>query len=1374
MHRLLERQLRRQFGKDFLPDEALQSFLDIVDSYYLQVDKEQHLLQTALSMNTAELNAVNERMRVQNAEMTRTLLNTLSDAVYATDLQGQLTFMNAAAERILGWQEQELIGKPVHETLQYHLANEAAFAQENSPQLRVIQGGEPIDGQGQFRARDDSLIPVEYRSRPIMFDGKLAGALVSFQDISLRQEAENNLRKAYDQLKQTLGELEFQKYALDQHAIVSIAEPCGKITYANSKFSEISQYSMEELLGQDHRLLNSGYHPREFFTGMWRTIGLGKIWHGEVRNRRKDGTFYWVESTIVPFMDDDGKPVRYISIRTDITARKEMDLRLEEQRAFYEHISETLDEGLYVQDANGRCIYMNSEAERLLGWSRKEFIGLSAHDTIHRQTADGKPLRGRDCPIMLDVKAKGRARNADQVFMRKDGSLFPVEVSSQAVLRDGELDGVVVAFQDITERKKNELIIRLAQERLNLSLDGSNLALWDWDIAGNRMYLSDRWALMIGKERQEMLLTTEQLFEAVHPEDRQLVRANLEAVLKGKVEFYSEEFRVKRVDGQWAWVHSHGKVVERDVAGRAVRMTGTNADITERKQAEDELSRSETKLRTLYDTTSDSVMLLDDKGFIDCNAATLELFGVASRAEFCMKNPADLSPPMQPGGADQPNGIDSLTLANMHIAIAMEKGRHSFEWVHQRTDNGKRFDTEILLNSMLLDGKQILQATVRDISERKQEEEILRQAKSAAEQAAKVKSDFLSNMSHEIRTPMNGIIGMTELALDTDLSHEQREYLSLVKSSADSLLHIVNDILDFSKIESGKLDIEAIEFSLEQMLRETMKSLAVRAHQKQLELLLHVASDVPDRLLGDPGRLRQVIVNLVGNAIKFTQTGEIEVEVACVTETFGNQAKLRFSVRDTGIGIPREKFKTIFESFSQADTSTTRKYGGTGLGLTISAQLVELMGGKIGLDSEVGKGSIFHFELSLPVTSRDALLQYQQTGRVAGMHVLVADDNATNRRLLQEMLNNWKMIPVVVDSGAAALAELERAAANGQPYALAILDVQMPGMDGFELAERILSHPEYVSATVMMLTSEGQRGHAARCRELGVASYLMKPVSQSELLDTIMTALGEPLLQASPLITRHSLRETRRKLNLLLAEDNAVNQTLAIRLLEKMGHAVTLANNGLEAVQHWQTNPFDAILMDVDMPEMNGYEATQRIRELEKANGKHITIVAMTAHAMQGAREECLRHGMDGYLTKPIDTEALWRELDNLAQSITGKTASEEKRRERLTVVDFAKVREMMDDSRELYDEIVRLFLTDTPVHLQQIREAILSADGDAVRHSAHTIKGMVGIFAAERALQASIDVEQYAEQPTLLADAIAELEAALTELIAAIHAYQW
>ena len=482
-------------------------------------------------------------------------------------------------------------------------------------------------------------------------------------------------------------------------------------------------------------------------------------------------------------------------------------------------------------------------------------------------------------------------------------------------------------------------------------------------------------------------------------------------------------------------------------------------------------------------------------------------------------------------------------------------------------------------------------------------------------------------------------------------------------------------------------------------------------------------------------------------------------------------ADLCFIVRDTGMGIPRDKFKIIFDSFSQADASTTRKFGGTGLGLTISSQLVALMGGgHIELESEVGKGSVFSFTLPMDTVSASPLIKYQQTGRIAGMQVLVVDDNDTNRKLLQEILISWKMLPVLVQNGEQALVEMESAARKGKPYPLALLDNQMPGMDGFQLVEKLRSHPGYVGTTVMMLTSEGQRGHAARCRELGISSYLMKPISQSELLDAIMTALGEPA-QGSSLITRHSVRETKRKLDLLLAEDNAVNQTLAIRLLEKLGHKVTLAQNGLEAFSCWQAGKFDAILMDVDMPVMNGFEATAKIREGERTRGGRIPIIAMTAHAMKGDREDCIKHGMDGYISKPIDTEVLWHELESINLRSSGADEMNINETKDSVVADFDKAMTLMDNSRELFDEIVSLFMQDAPPHMQKIKEGLAQGNEEWVRHSAHALKGMVGIFSAEKTTKAAEWVEKNAGHAELGAG-VAKLEIALNELQEEIKKY--
>lgn len=756
------------------------------------------------------------------------------------------------------------------------------------------------------------------------------------------------ISKARDELNQSLSELEFQKFALDQHSIVSIADRGGKIIYTNGKFSEISQYSAEELKGQDHRLLNSGHHPSDFFKEMWQTIGNGKVWHGEVKNRRKDGSIYWVESTIVPFMDDQGKPLRYVSIRTDIT---------------------------------------------------------------------------------------------------------------------------------------------------------------------------------------------------------------------------------------------------------------------ERKQAEAEMLR----------------------------------------------------------------------------------------------------------------------------------------ARVAAEEASQAKSDFLANMSHEIRTPMNGIIGMTELALDTELNAEQREFIGLVKTSADSLLTIVNDILDFSKIEAGKMGIECIEFCPQEMLSQTVRSIALRAHQKGLELLLDIDPAIPQRIIGDPGRLRQIILNLIGNAIKFTEQGEIVVR-ASLREGHADAryVGLRLSVSDTGIGIPADKQQSIFESFSQADTSTTRKYGGTGLGLTISTRLVEMMQGNIRVESEVGKGSTFHVEVSLERAADSAKPRFE-AGKLLDMKVLVVDDNATNRDIAVKLLHGWKMKPHAVENGEQAIAELDRASQAGQAYQLLLLDVRMPTTDGFGVVEHLRAHPALTAAPVMMLTSEGQRGDAARCKELGISAYLMKPFAQADLFAAIMNTLGLENADKADLVTRHTIQQSKRSLRVLLAEDNSVNQTLATRLLQKFGHEVEVAGNGLIAVEKWQSASYDLILMDVDMPELNGYGATEKIRALEQVSGGRIPIIGLTAHAMQGAREECIAHGMDGYLTKPIDTEALWVELEGVKTTVSADASNKSVPSPDQFTFDLQRVMGLMADDRDLFKEMVRIYLEDSPKYLASLGEAIANEDAEQIRYGAHTIKGMLSVFAVDEISDIAQRIEEQA-----------------------------
>src|SRR5574343_478757 len=767
-------------------------------------------------------------------------------------------------------------------------------------------------------------------------------------------------------------ELANQKFALDQHAIVSITDTVGNILYANDRFCEISGFSRDELIGQNHRIVNSGTHPAELFRDMWQTIAGGQVWRGEICNRAHDGHLYWVSATIVPLLGDGGAPEQYIAIRTDITDRKRMETQLSEQLHLVEELLEAIPLPVYLKDTFGRYIRLNRAFELFFHVRRENYIGRTLHD------------------LLSPEDARVHAEKDTELFAAKGTQSYETVVHSC----DGEIHDAIYRKAVLTRR------------------DGS-------------------------------------------------------------------------------------------VSG----LLGVIVDITDRKTAEREVVR----------------------------------------------------------------------------------------------------------------------------------------AKEAAEAASRAKSDFLANMSHEIRTPMNGVIGMTDLALDTELTAEQREYLSIAKSSAESLLTVINDILDFSKIEAGKLLVENIAFDLHRLIADALKPLAIRAHEKGIELISEVIHDVPRFVQGDPSRIRQVLVNLLGNAIKFAETGEIALTTELMQRQHGH-AIIHFAVRDTGIGIAPDKQDLIFDAFSQEDTSTTRKYGGTGLGLSICRRLVELMGGRIWLHSQLGEVSTFHFSIELQLAEQTASVPLRQLD-LEGKHILIVDDNATNRRILCDLLANRHARTTSAEGGPTALALLRQ---ENTHFDCILLDAQMPGMDGYELARRLKQeHPDL--PPMLMLSSGSQRGDAQRCQEAGIVGFFAKPISADELLAALGQALdtpSKPLPTSASLITRHSLREAQPMLSILLVEDHPTNQKLALGLLEKWGHRATLAQNGLEAITAFSQRKFDLILMDMQMPLMGGIEATRRIRALEAERGQERTpIIAMTAAAMQDDRDACLAAGMDDYLAKPIKVREVQEKL---------------------------------------------------------------------------------------------------------------------------------
>jgi len=734
-----------------------------------------------------------------------------------------------------------------------------------------------------------------------------------------------------------------------------------------------------------------------------------------------------------------------------------------------------------------------------------------------------------------------------------------------------------------------------------------------------------------------------------------------------------------------------------------------------RKQAETALVESEERFRSLAETASDAIISVDKNGnVIHWNSTAGRMFGF-SASEV-------IGRPLLSLLTEKERNSDDNVLTRIVSGTGANTAEMTIEATGLRKD-GAGFPVELSLSSWGTSAGTFHTGIVRDITERKRTEEMLRQSIAAAEDASLAKTEFVTRMSHEIRTPVHGAMGMIDLTLDTDLTTEQHEYLSVARSSAESLLAIINDILDFSKIGARELKLEEAPFDLRLTIESAVEMVALRAHRKGLEIISHVPSNVPINLIGDAGRLRQVLVNLVGNAVKFTPRGEVVVAVEAKAEHTG-EAELEFTVRDTGIGIPTDKHDSIFESFQQADGSTTREYGGTGLGLTISKQLVELMGGSIWLESESGVGSVFHFTVQLSrqapneqVSPVDMILP-----SVKGMQALIIDDNITSRSVLSEMLTDMGIDVTGVSDGQSGLREIESPSEKSGTFHLIFIDKTLPGTDSFAIAEHLRSNPVIKHALIMMLPSDSVHDDMVRCRELGIVSYLVKPVRQAALINAIKSVLGiVPEALPAPELTTH-IAASEPRLRILLAEDNAAAQLVTCKRIENRGHEVYVARNGFEVLQVLQNEDFDLILMDVEMPGMGGLEAARAIRRTELDSGRHIPIIAMTAYAMKEDREKCLEAGMDSYVSKPVNYEELYHEIRRLLYS-------KYKNSTRQAVEIKAALAATGGDS-ELLKEAVTLFLEeDYPRQLRELKQGIEHDNAGAVKAAAHGIKGAVNSF---------------------------------------------
>ncbi len=974
---------------------------------------------------------------------------------------------------------------------------------------------------------------------------------------------------------------------------------------------------------------------------------------------------------------------------------------------------------------DGKILLFNKQAEEVSGFPAGEVLDRDYLTTLI-------PPRARD--VVADYLQQSRAqgcfsRDFDGVWMTRYGAerlvvwhfLFEKNL-------DGQLQSIMIFGRDVTDRREAQRKLKEAEEKFRTIFYNSAAAITVTD-AEERIVSWNKFAEdLLGMTYEDLnWKPVESLYSK--EEWRKIRSYNI----RQKGMQHHLETKMMRKDGREVDVDISLSVLK-DSEGNITGAIGIARDITERKEAEEKLKLAEEKFRTIFYNSAVAITVTDaDERIVSWNSCAEALLGM-TREDLCLRPVHSLYP------EEEWRKIRSYNIRQKGMPHHLET-----KMIHK---DGREVDVDISI-SVLRDAESKITGAIgiaRDITERKTAELEMRKAKEAALAAAEARSQFLANMSHEIRTPLNGIIGMLELLSGTVLTPEQGEDLELARVSADALLALVNDVLDFSKIEAGKLRLERVAFGLRETLEETLSAFSLRAREKGIELACDVSPRVPDGLLGDPLRLRQVVMNLVGNAIKFTEVGEVVLRVDVSSED-EDSVWLHVAVRDTGIGVPADKQGMIFDVFSQADSSTSRQYGGSGLGLAICSQLVALMGGRVWMESPVktseggpgGPGSTFHFttQFGLSEGARTEWRPKDPTG-LKDLAVLVVDDNPTNLRILKETLESCQMKPVAVGDVASAILQLDRAQAEGRCFEVAIIDSKMPGRDGFALVEEIRSRPEKSSIKLIMLSSSGQHGEAERCKHLGIPAYLIKPVRQAQLFDAIRMVLGEPVakVKKSALHSRRRFRKGQRRYKILLAEDNLVNVKVATGLLSKQGHTVVVARDGKQAVAAVERQSFDVILMDVQMPDMDGFQATAAIRELEKQTGRRTPIIALTAHALKGGRERCLTAGMDGYVAKPIRPEELYETLELLASSAA--EGEQDKARDVQSVHAEPEVYSRKVGLRHtggdegLLEEVIAIFLEYSPGQMEKLEKALDAGDAQEVERLAHALKGSTASIGAQ------------------------------------------
>jgi PAS domain S-box-containing protein len=1151
----------------------------------------------------------------------------------------------------------------------------------------------------------------------------------------------------------------------------------------NEGFTNLTGYTREDAIGKTSIELNIWHDPidRERLVKSLMTEGFIKNFESRFRGKNGQVKTALMSARVL----DLNKEKVILSITRDITDRKQAEELLRALSSRQEVILLAVPE-----------IIMEVDCNKVYTWANRAGVEFFGEDVIGKEAAyyfEGEQdTYGSVQPLF---------NGDEQVFYvesyqrRRDGQKRLLAWWCR-VLKDaqGTMTGALSTARDITDRKRTEEALLQSEALYREIFENASIGITRVSLDGIYREVNPAMTRTLGYSAAEMVGMP--VAEFTYPDEFGRRAQFLRDLIEGRIVSGEQERRFVHRNGSVVWTLINASV-QRDQSGQPLNFISLVQDITERKRTEKEFRESEDRYRVLVEVSSEAMLLRNIEGkIVYANPSAVTLFH-ASKAEDLV-------------------GQDYLNLVHPEDREESEKRAQRSSMENQPAP--MREHRLITLDGQLVyvestgvpvkhQGQQHVLGLFHDITARKQTENELLDTNlrleeatawansmaAEAEMANGAKSEFLANMSHEIRTPMNGVIGMTGLLLDTELNEEQRRYAEIVRGSGESLLGLINDILDFSKIEAKKLDLEMLEFDLSSLLDDFAATLAVRAHEKGLELLCAADPTVPTLLRGDPGRLRQILTNLTGNAVKFTHAGEVAVRVALVEEMKlrntqtarknQNDVLLRFSVRDTGIGIPAAKVGLLFDKFSQVDASTTRKFGGTGLGLAISKQLAELMGGETGVISEVGKGSEFWFTARLGTQTEGAQAKSHPPANLRDVRALIVDDNATNREILTTRLTSWGLRPTGIKDGPGALQDLFRALDENDPFRIAVIDMQMPGMDGEALGRAIKADARLSDTRMVMLTALGTRGDARRFQEIGFAAYATKPIRHQELKVVLSLTLAEragaqPTPQ--PIVTHHTARETLnqfagRKARILLAEDNFTNQQVALGILKKLGLRADAVANGAEALKSLETIPYDLVLMDVQMPEMDGYEATQQIRNPQSAVTNHgIPIIAMTAHAMQGDRERCLEAGMNDYVTKPIAPRALAEALDKWLPKEEGelRNARNDQRdggatdvsivESQAPIFDKAGMMARLMDDEDLARTVAEGFLEDTPRQTEALRGYLEAGETPGAERQAHAIKGASANVGGEALCAVAFEMEKAARAGDIDAagEHMAELDA--------------